>query len=48
MVNPKPALDFAPLIGAETLVLESDCGHLAPGCESGRVNAAVRDFLADN
>lgn len=46
MVNPKPALDFAPLIGAKTLVLESDCGHLAPGCESDKVYPAVRDFLA--
>jgi homoserine O-acetyltransferase len=45
MVNPKPALDFAELIGARTLVLESDCGHLSPGCELGKVSAAVRDFL---
>jgi homoserine O-acetyltransferase/O-succinyltransferase len=45
MVNPKPAIDFAALIGAKTLVLESDCGHLAPGCESDKVNPAVRDFL---
>lgn len=45
MVNPKPALDFAALIGAKTLVLESDCGHLSPGCESDKVNPAVRDFL---
>jgi hypothetical protein len=27
MVNPKPALDFAALIGARTLVLDSDCGR---------------------
>jgi homoserine O-acetyltransferase/O-succinyltransferase len=46
MVNPKPALDFAAAIGAKTLVLESDCGHLAPGCEADKVNAAVRGFLA--
>jgi homoserine O-acetyltransferase len=45
MVNPKPALDFAPLIGAKTLVLESDCGHLAPGCEMGKMAPAVRAFL---
>jgi homoserine O-acetyltransferase len=45
MVNPKPALDFAPLVHAQTLVLESDCGHIAAGCESDKVNAAVRDFL---
>jgi homoserine O-acetyltransferase len=45
MVNPKPALDFAALLGAKTLILESDCGHLAPRCESDKVFPAVRDFL---
>jgi homoserine O-acetyltransferase len=45
MVNPGPALDFAQRIGAKTLVLESDCGHLAPGCEADKVNPAVREFL---
>jgi len=45
MVNPKPALDFAPLIGAKTLVLESDCGHLSPGCEMSTMAPAVRAFL---
>jgi homoserine O-acetyltransferase len=48
MVNPQPALDFAKQINAQTLILESDCGHIAPGCESDRVNAAVRTFLAGN
>jgi homoserine O-acetyltransferase/O-succinyltransferase len=45
MVNPKPALDFAPLIGAKTIVLTSDCGHLAPGCEAATLFPAVRAFL---
>ena len=45
MVNPQPALDFAPLVHAQTLVLESDCGHLAPGCESGKMFPAVKAFL---
>lgn len=45
MVNPKPALDFAPLIGAGTLVLESDCGHRSTECEADRLNPAVRNFL---
>ena len=45
MVSPEPALDFAKLIGAETLVLQSDCGHLAPGCESATLDPAVRAFL---
>jgi homoserine O-acetyltransferase len=45
MVNPQPALDFAPLIGARTLVLESDCGHLAPNCELEKMATVVRAFL---
>jgi len=45
MVNPHPALDFAPLVHAQTLVLESDCGHRAVGCESARVFPAVKAFL---
>jgi homoserine O-acetyltransferase/O-succinyltransferase len=44
-VNPKPALDFAALLGAKTLVLDSDCGHLSPGCESEKLSPAVRAFL---
>jgi homoserine O-acetyltransferase len=46
VVTPGPALDFAPLLHAQVLVLESDCGHLAPGCESQKVNPAVAEFLA--
>ena len=35
MVNPIVPLAFARLIHAETVVLHSDCGHMAPGCELG-------------
>jgi homoserine O-acetyltransferase len=45
MVNPGPALDFAKLTGARTLLLTSDCGHLAPGCEADKTNPAVEAFL---
>jgi homoserine O-acetyltransferase len=46
MVNPKPALDFAAQIGARILVLDSDCGHLAPfRCKASETNPAVREFL---
>ncbi|HYL96742.1 MAG TPA: alpha/beta fold hydrolase, partial [Terriglobales bacterium] len=45
MVTPGPALDFARLKGAQTLVLENDCGHLGPGCEQGKVGAAIAEFL---
>ena len=45
MVSPQPALDFAKLIGAKTIVLQSDCGHLSIGCESATLDPAVRAFL---
>lgn len=45
MVNPQPALDFAALIGAKTLVLDSDCGHRATACEIGKITQAVQAFL---
>jgi homoserine O-acetyltransferase/O-succinyltransferase len=45
MVNPQPALDFAALLGAKTLVLQGDCGHLATSCEAAKLDAAVRAFL---
>jgi homoserine O-acetyltransferase len=48
MVNPLPALGFAQLIHAQTLVLESDCGHMSPGCEIGRLSPVVDHFLAQH
>jgi homoserine O-acetyltransferase len=45
MVNPLPALGFAKLIHAQTLLLESDCGHMAPGCEINSVTTAIARFL---
>lgn len=45
MVDPIPGLKFAGMLGAQTLVLESDCGHLSPGCEADKVSAAVDGFL---
>ena len=45
VVTPAPALEFARLLHARTLVLEGDCGHLAPSCEWQKVNPAVALFL---
>jgi homoserine O-acetyltransferase len=47
VVTPEPAREFARLLRSATLELESDCGHLAPSCESQRVNQAVAGFLED-
>ncbi len=48
VVTPGPAMEFARLKGAKLMVLEGDCGHQAPGCESKQVNPAVREFLDAN
>lgn len=45
VVTPRPATEFARLMGAELLELDSDCGHLAPSCEDAKVRKAVADFL---
>ena len=45
VVTPGPALNFAKLTGAATLLLEGDCGHMAPSCEIQRVGKAVAEFL---
>ena len=45
MMNPTPALAVARLAGAQTLVLTSDCGHMAPGCELDKVSPVISEFL---
>ncbi len=45
MVNPAPALAVARLAGAQTLLLTSDCGHMAPGCEMDKVSPVIGSFL---
>ncbi len=45
MVTPGPVLEFAEHLDAETLILDGDCGHRAPGCELGEMQPAVREFL---
>ena len=47
VVTPGPAIEFASLLGAKVLNLESECGHLATVCEARRLDAAVSEFLAD-
>lgn len=34
--TPGPSLEFAELLGAETLILSSDCGHLGLACDNPR------------
>ena len=44
-VTPQPALKFARYLHAPVVILEGDCGHVATGCESGKVAQAVKAFL---
>ena len=46
VVTPGPAIDFARLLNAKLLVLDDDCGHLAPGCETKTIVPAIAAFLA--
>ncbi len=45
VVTPEPAIEFAHLLRAGLLELESDCGHLAPSCEQAEVAKTVGEFL---
>lgn len=45
MVTPEPAIHFAALLGAESIELASDCGHLATGCELDQVEETIGSFL---
>lgn len=45
MVNPIPALGFAPLIGARTIVLTGNCGHIAPICEAATMRPGIEATL---
>lgn len=47
MVNPIPALAFARLTHSQTVVLEGNCGHMAPGCEIKTVSPAIAKFLEE-
>ncbi|HKT24560.1 MAG TPA: alpha/beta fold hydrolase [Candidatus Sulfotelmatobacter sp.] len=46
-VTPQPAIDFAKLLHAELLEVDSPCGHLTSACESQKIDQRVRDFLGE-
>ncbi|MEO0575342.1 MAG: alpha/beta fold hydrolase [Pseudomonadota bacterium] len=45
VVVPEPAITFSEIDKSEVVVLNSDCGHGAVGCESAQVSAAIAAFL---
>jgi homoserine O-acetyltransferase len=48
LVTPGPALAFAEMVGADSLVLDDDCGHLSPfqSCSGTAMTEAISAFLA--
>ena len=46
MVGPQPALQFAHLLVAPVIILDSDCGHIAFTCEEEKVIPALARFLS--
>jgi homoserine O-acetyltransferase len=47
MVNPQSLITFGEYSNAKLLVLDNECGHLAPGCEWERFCGVIRDFLGE-
>ena len=45
LVNPLPSIEFAKMLHAPLIELDSDCGHRAHTCEMKRIGAAVAEFL---
>jgi homoserine O-acetyltransferase len=45
VVTFRPAFEFAQLLGAKILDIDSDCGHLSTTCESRLLNELVKNFL---
>ena len=46
VVTPEPAVEFAKSHGSAVVTLQSNCGHMAPSCESDSLAQAIRRFLA--
>ena len=47
LVNPISAIELSKELNAELVVLQSDCGHGAFGCETEKIKNAVTEFLSD-
>jgi homoserine O-acetyltransferase len=45
VVTPEPALQFAPLIDAEVVVMDEDCGHGDPWCAPDEFADTVSRFI---
>ena len=45
VVTPQPAIDFAHLLGAQSIEFDSDRGHITPECEAEKIQKAVANSL---
>jgi homoserine O-acetyltransferase len=45
-VNPASALEFAKVLGAQTMILTNDLGHSSPGAEMARISPAIDKLLS--
>jgi homoserine O-acetyltransferase len=48
MVNPQPAQEFAHLLHARFILLQGDCGHIAPLCEAAKIRPEIEAMLAQH
>jgi homoserine O-acetyltransferase/O-succinyltransferase len=44
-VTPQPAIDFAHLLHAQIMQVDSPCGHLSTACEHEKIDERVREFM---
>lgn len=45
LILPYQSIKFAKTLGCDLLILQNDCGHLAPGCDLKVVSNAIAGFL---
>lgn len=45
LLHPQPAKDFADSTSAEIMMLNNNCGHLAPGCEMEKTVKIIHKFF---
>ncbi len=45
LIRPETTKELNKYLGAQTLVLSNNCGHIAPGCEMEKTSSAIDEFL---
>ena len=47
LVNPISSIELSKKINAKLVTLDTDCGHLAVGCETEKIRQEITSFLND-